>query len=210
MATPTLFDNAPDLWDAYETEGAPECAPSSGSTATTLRIVPKRSLRDHLEGVDLIIEAIEQLDAENITEERKLELSTDLISALAGTRQKVDNVNSVIGMYEGLEASAAAEIERLKKRTATFARQRTRLQDYVIATMEASKLPKLEGNTSTLALRKNPPSVRIEDETAVPRAYFRFPLPPPVVDKASIASDLKRGVEIAGVRLVQTQRLVRS
>jgi hypothetical protein len=210
VATPTLFDAAPDLWADYETEGAPECAPSNGSTATTLRIVPKRSLRDHLEGVDLILEAIEQLDVENITEERKLELSTDLISALAGTRSKVDNVSQVIGMFEGLEASAAAEIERLKKRAATFARQRQRLIDYVLATMEASKLPKLEGNTSTLALRKNPPAVRIEDETAIPRAYFRFPVPPPVVDKAAIARDLKALREVPGARLVTSNRLVRS
>jgi hypothetical protein len=205
MATPTLFDAGPDLWDDYETEAATPAA-----SVPTLTLVPKRSLRDHLEGVDLIIEAIEQLDAENLSEERKLELSTDLISALAGTRQKVDNVNSVLSMFEGLEASAAAEIERLKKRAATFARQRTRLTDYVLATMEASHLPKLEGNTSTLALRKNPPSVRVDDEAAIPRTYFKFPVPPPVVDKAAIARDLKALREVPGARLVTSNRLVRS
>jgi hypothetical protein len=205
MATPTLFDQAPDLWDDYEAEAAPPAAP-----APALTLVPKRSLRDHIEGVDLILEALDQLDGENLSEERTLELSTDLISALAGTREKVDNVSRCIAMFDGLEASAAAENERLKKRAATFARQRQRLIDYTLATMEASKLPKLEGNTSTLALRKNPPSVRIDDETAIPRTYFRFPVPPPVVDKAAIARDLKALREVPGARLVTSNRLVRS
>jgi hypothetical protein len=76
--------------------------------------------------------------------------------------------------------------------------------------MTASDIPRLEGNIATLTLRRNPPSVRVDDETAVPRTYFRFPVPPPVVDKTALARDLKRGVEIAGARLVQSNRLVRS
>jgi hypothetical protein len=76
--------------------------------------------------------------------------------------------------------------------------------------MEASKLPKLEGNTSTLALRKNPPSVRVEDEAAIPRNYFKFPVPPPVLDKTAVARDLKALREVPGCRLIQTTRLCRS
>jgi hypothetical protein len=163
-----------------------------------------------LEGVDLILEAIEQLDAENLTEERKLELSTDLISALAGTREKVDNVNTVISMWEGLEASAAVEIERLKKRAAGFARRRQRLTDYVLATMEASHLPKLDGETSTLALRRNPPSVCIDDMAQIPGEYLRYPVPALTVDKPAIARDLKAHHDVPGARLVQSVRLVRT
>jgi hypothetical protein len=196
----------PDLVDRYE---APEPAPPA------LAIVPKGSLRSRIEGVDLILEALDQLDGENLTDQRKLELSEDLISALAGTRQKVDNVNSVLSMFgggkkKGLEASAAKEIERLKARAARYANQRQRLTDYVLATMEASHLPKLDGETSTLALRRNPPSVCIDDMSQIPGEYLRYPVPALTVDKTAIARDLKAHHDVPGARLVQSVRLVRT
>jgi hypothetical protein len=191
----------PDRVHRYE---APEPAPSA------LAIVPKGSLRSHIEGVDLILEALEQLDGENLTDQRKLELSEDLISALAGTRQKVDNVNSVLSMFEGLEASASKEIERLKARAARYANQRQRLTDYVLATMEASHLLKLDGETSTLALRRNPPSVCIDDMSQIPGEYLRYPVPALTVDKTAIARDLKAQHDVPGARLVQSVRLVRT
>jgi hypothetical protein len=49
--------------------------------------------------------------------------------------------------------------------------------------MEASKLPKLDGETSTLALRWNPPSVYVEDENAISRTYFRYPVPAALLTK---------------------------
>jgi hypothetical protein len=196
-----LPGKGPDRFDRYE---APEPAPPA------LTIVPKGSLRSRIEGVDLILEALDQLDGENLTDQRKLELSEDLISALAGTKQKVDNVNSVLSMFEGLEASAAKEIERLKARAARYANQRQRLTDYVLATMEASHLPKLDGETSTLALRRNPPSVCIEDMSQIPGEYLRYPVPALTVDKTAIARDLKAHHDVPGARLVQTVRLVRT
>lgn len=182
------------------------------SVPAALTVVPRRSLRDYMQGVDLILEAIEQLDSETITEDRRSELSEDLISALAGTKQKVDDTNAVISMFEALEAAAAKEIERLQARTARFERQRTRLTDYVVATMTASKLKTLDGNTSGLSLRANPAKVEILDMAAIPKEYFRHkPPPPPEADKTSIARDLKKQREVPGARLSPTSfRLVRS
>jgi hypothetical protein len=205
-----LFDGAPDLYADYSPE-YDQRAPISAPVIEMPAPAPKQTLRDHLSGVELILAALDELDAaDQLTEEQKFALSEDLISALAGTRQKVDNVSRVLAMFEGLEASAAAEIERLKTRAARFARQRERLTDYVLATMQASNLRELAGDTVTLKLRQNPPRVAIDDEQAIPARLKRFkPAPPPEPNKTMIAAELKAGREVPGARLIESARLDR-
>lgn len=206
------FSDQPDPFSWSEAQIAEYDAAHAPPAALALALVPRRSLRDHMQGVDLILEAIEQLDAEGLTPERRDELSADLISALAGTKVKVDNVNAVISMFEALEDAAAKEIARLTARTARFVRQRERLVDYVTATMTASGLKALDGNTSGLQLRANPPKVEIVDTSAIPREYFRHkPAPPPEADRTALLRDLKKQRDVPGARIAATTfRLVRS
>ena len=171
----------------------------------------RKSLGDYISGVDAIIDTIESLDDETLDDAARLELSEMLIAELAGTRRKVDNVSAALATWESLEAAASREIERLEARRVRFARLRTRLEDYTLALMEASQLPKLEGDVATLTRRSNPPSVYIEDAAAVPAAYKRTPATPaPVADKTAIGRAIKAGAVVPGARLVQTSRLVRS
>jgi hypothetical protein len=72
--------------------------------APALSIVPKRSLRALVAGVDAIADAIEQLDDETLTPELKDALSEQLIGALAGTRAKVDSTCRALALFESLEA----------------------------------------------------------------------------------------------------------
>ena len=186
------------------------------AAAAVLALVPKRmSLWEHVADVDAIAETVFALDDENgLTPELQEQLQHALIAALAGTRQKVDRTASVLERFSTAEASAAAEAERLATRAKMFRRNRERLEAYVLATMDASKLEKLDGDTATLARRKNPGRVEILDESAVPTDYFRWPEepppPPPVIDKKAVAAAIKAGTEIPGARMVQTFRLVRS
>lgn len=226
-----LFDRAPNLfWDpaaeppephldySYDQRVVTTAAPAFTAPVIPQPVTPapviemplKKTLAEHLAGVDLIIEALEQLDDAELTEDRKLALSAELIDALAGTRDKVDNVHRAFSTFEGLIAAAETEVARLAKRIATYERQRERLTDYVLATMEASKLPKLEGNTVTLTARKNPVKVVIDDETLIPSNLKRFKAPPPPEpNKDLIKSELKAGREVPGARLAQTTRLER-
>jgi hypothetical protein len=210
-----LLDGAPDLFGP-EPQPDPSWDDEQGDvvvvTPARLSIVPKRSLRERVEGIDLIIETIEKLEDDGeLTDEARDELSKMLIEALAGTRAKVDNVSAALATWESLEAGAKREIERLDARRARFARMRENLELHVMAIMEASQLAKLEGNVATLARRKNPPSVAIADAAAVPAAYLRTPAPPkPAPDKTLIKSALQGGVEVPGCTLAQTWRLQRS
>jgi len=170
----------------------------------------RRSLGDYLSQVDFIIDTIESLDADDLTGDARNELSEMLIAELAGTRAKVDNVSAALATWESLEAGAAREIERLEARKTRFARLRTRLEDYTLAVLEASKLPKIEGNFSTLKIRRNPPSVVVDDASQVPQEFLRYPPPPPPApDKTAIGRALKGHQEVPGCRLIQINRLVR-
>jgi hypothetical protein len=172
------------------------------------------SLREHVEGVEAIAEAIEQLDDETLAPEARDELSAALIEALAGTRKKVDAVASTLALFESLRIAAATEHDRLARRADFYARQTERLETFVLAILSASKLTSLDGEKSTLARRLNPPSVVVDDESAIPTEFLRWPPvppePPPVPDKAAIKKAILGGNTVYGCRLERTVRLVRS
>lgn len=188
-------------------------------SAAALSLVPRRlslSLFELVADVDNITGLVFSLDdAGEMTPEIEEQLQHALIAAVSGTRAKVDRTAAVLERFESAQASALAESARLATRAASFARYRERLETYVLCTLEASKLDKLEGDTSTLARRKNPAKVQIDDENAVPADFWRYPepppAPPPVVDKKLVGAALKAKPDsVAGCRLVQGYRLVRS
>lgn len=186
-------------------------------SASALALVPKRiSLFELIADVDSITELVFALDdAGEMTPEIEEQLQTALVSAIAGTRAKVDRTASVIATFEAAEASASAEVARLSKRAAAFKRNRERLETFVLATLAASRLDKIDGETSTLSRRKNPAKVRIDCEQSIPFDFLRFPEQPPpppaVPDKKLIAAALKANPDaVPGAVLVQEYRLVRS
>jgi hypothetical protein len=199
------------------------------SSTRQLTIVPRRepmgaepdeiaarrlSLREHVEGVEAIADAIEQLDDETLTQDARDELSAALIEALAGTRKKVDTVASTLALFESLRTAAVTERDRLARRVEFYARQSERLETYVLAVLSASNLNRLDGETSTLMRRLNPPSVVVDDESAIPTEFLRWPPlppePPPVPDKAAIKKAILGGNTVYGCRLERSVRLVRS
>ena len=206
----TLMSPITNLLDAAQDLHGEEWGDAAASPR--LAVVPKRSLRDHVSGIDLIIETIQALeDDDALTDEAREDLSRMLVGELAGTRRKVDNVNGALATWESLDAAAAKEIERLQKRRERFSKLTDRLEMHVLAVLEASDLPKIEGEISTLARKKNPPSVAVLEPAAVPVEYMRQPAPPKAApDKALIKSALLAGAEVPGCGLVSSYRLVRS
>jgi Siphovirus Gp157 len=206
-----LLENAASIIDWSEFEAPPATFGLAIVPKPEAPQAPRVSLRRHIEGVEAIADTIEGLDDETLSAEERDELSAMLIGAIAGTKRKVDNTSNVLAMYEALEAGAKAEKERLAKRESFYARQIERLTDYVIATMTASDILKLEGETSTFALRKNPPSVVIEAGATFAYEFMVYPeAPAPRPDKDAIKRALKAKREIAGASLQSTMRLVRS
>ncbi len=179
----------------------------------SLAVVPsRRPLYEQIAETDEIAAIIEALDEANeLTAERFDELSRELIAKIAGTRAKIDQTCAVLAQFEQAAEAAAAEAERLNERRKYFDRQRERLEAYVIATLEASKLTRLDGDTSAVSLRLNPARVVIDEGTQLGGDYLRIPaIPGPEPDRSAIKAALSAGVEVPGCRLERAKRLVRS
>ena len=176
--------------------------------------VPKRgglTLVDRLDDISTILETLDSLADDEHSPQYREVLELQLTLAISGTREKVDRTSAVLGALQAASEGADCEIARLAQRKKRLEGAADRLTDYVLATLAASGMKKLDGHTSTLAARNNPPSVRIAEGATVPGEYLRQPPPPPPVpDKTALKLAIQAGAEIAGVFVVQTQRLVRS
>ena len=92
-----------------------------------------------------------------------------------------------------------AEIERLEKRAKVQDNLKKRLMDYMKFCLENAGLQKLDMGTMTLSINKNPPSVVVFDEPALPAKYVKV-VQTTSIDKKQLLSDLKQG-EVPGATL---------
>jgi hypothetical protein len=169
------------------------------------------SLYDCVTELELILETLDALDDTELSASVREQVEIDLIRSLSGTREKIDRTSAVFAAMEAASAAAAKEIERLQARKKRIDTQHARLTAYVIEVLECAGVSKFDGHTSTLAIRKNPAKVVIDPDAYLEIDMLRFPpTPEPEPDKAAIAAALRRGEDVAGCRLVQTTRLVRS
>lgn len=101
-----------------------------------------------------------------------------------------------------------AEIKRLTKLKKHYEQRADALEESTLALLQSADIHVVEGDLMMVKIRSNPPSVEVFDPAQVPTEYLRTPEPPPPApDKTAIKDALKRGIDIPGARLIQTQRL---
>src|SRR4051812_34550209 len=125
------------------------------SFTTTKAICRSHSLYDIEEALELLIEAAEQTPHEP-------SLPAAVAEYLQAAVAKRDDVARFLAHLEQQQDFARAEIRRLKDRESRLTALQERIEGYVIRFLEAKGLRKLEGNTSSLALRACPPSLPSE------------------------------------------------
>lgn len=118
------------------------------------------------------------LDSEAlVAEDAEAEFKAELTEALKVAVDKRDRVAQFLANCSASIALADIEMDRLRKRKATFEKAVERLEAYAVETILSlgtdakGKYRKLEGRTATLSVKRNPPSVDVQDEAAVPLAY---------------------------------------
>lgn len=117
--------------------------------------------------------------------------------------EKVENIAKSIKEIEGQADMVKAEKDRLTKREKTMRNNAKSMKIYIQEQMEAIGKRKVQGELLTVAIQKNAPSVRIESEQYIPEGFY---VPQPLkLDKTQLKDELKNGLEIAGVELVQTE-----
>jgi hypothetical protein len=175
--------------------------------------IAKPTLSQLLDEAERLHELLEASSAEAIQPEDRAAIEAQLIQQLTGGKDKIDRTNAVISNLEGQEMEISREIERLTSRKTRVASDRKRIEAYCISTIDGRGLKAIEGHTSTLKLRRNPPCVVIDNIDLLPAEFITEVTPPPRWEpaKAAIKAAITSGGEhsVPGCRLQQTLKLVR-
>ena len=118
---------------------------------------------------------------------------------------KAENIAKLIRNLESDVSAYKEEEDRLKtKRQATENKVKW-LKTYLEDNMKLTGKTKFKSGRINFSIQKNPVSVNITDEKIIPEEFL---IPqPPKVDKTSLKEILKRGIEVPGAELKQTEGL---
>lgn len=127
---------------------------------------------------------------------------------------KVSNITKLIRLIDDKRAQIFCEEARLKglyedakDRREAKQKRIDWLTNYVINSMSALDIKKLEYPEFDVSIRNNPASVVIDSEAEIP-SDFKKVVTKESPDKKAIKEALTSGEEVAGCKLVQTRRLV--
>lgn len=135
------------------------------------------------------------------------DLEVMLNDLLPQIQDKAGNIGKWIRNIEGSTLGIDAEIERLRKRKATIEHLEARLKEYLKDCMEKAGLTKLDTGIMVVSVQKNPPSVNIFCESAIPAEYKDIIPEQYVTSKKRILEALKAEITVAGAELKQGSHL---
>lgn len=137
----------------------------------------------------------------------------DTLESLTGDLDvKAHNVAMFMrGLESTIDGMKKAEAMMTARRKSAEKRAEA-IQTYLLNTMVACNIKKIEGPMLTLSLRDNPEAVTIFDEKQIPADYWRTPEPPPPPvaspDKMLLKKAMQDGFEIPGAKLTRGIKLV--
>jgi len=118
-----------------------------------------------------------------------------------------NKIESYIIVMDELKASSARiqdEIKRLRGRKTTQDKNLKRLKDTLLDQMKLLETPKVKTDKYTIWYQNNPESVRVSDETKIPKRFFKEQKPK--LDRRALLDELKATEEeIEGVEVTQTE-----
>jgi hypothetical protein len=127
-------------------------------------------LEDNLAALANTFELVEEAETKRL-------ILDEIGHALRQVKEKRDAVVGFLRHCEAQQRFADQEIERIKSRRDRIAEFQEELEQYVIRVIDQFVVPdrrgvkRMEGNFSSLRIQKNPDSVVITDEKALPVAW---------------------------------------
>lgn len=133
----------------------------------------------------------------------------DTLEGLQGDIQiKGANVAAVYLNMVAMHSAMIDAAKRITERAGVLDRKAEHLRQYLKTAMQATGVTKIETPELVAAIRKNPPSVAVTDEGAVPDRFKVTPEPPPPrVDKKAVLAALKAGEDVPGCSLNLSERV---
>lgn len=122
-----------------------------------------------------------------------------------------DKAASIIAVKDNMQANVTAidaELKRLQDRKKHIQNKQAALIDYLRFNMEATGIKKIECPLFTISCVAGRDMIDVIDAEVIPDSYqkVKTSIAP---DKAEILVDLKKGIEISGVRLGKTKSSIR-
>ena len=185
-------------------------------------------VEDNLAALANTFEVVEEAEAKRL-------ILDEIGQAIRRVKEKRDAVVGFLRHCEAQQTFADLEIERLKTRRERIARFQAEFEQYLVSLIDQFAIPdrrgvkRLEGNFSSMRIQKNPDSVVITDEKALPVAWKDVVLTMPAhvweallerldkderrifeekvkkcefkPDKRAVAGELKNGEQIPGADL---------
>ena len=138
----------------------------------------------------------EYAEASEVLEDLDLpeEAIRDTLETLkTGIAIKAQNIAAMIMNLEAEATKIEAAEERLDNRRQSLQNRATWLRNYLMVNMQAVNLNKLRSPNGlfTIAVRQNPPSVSIEDQSLIPERFMKT-VTTVSVDKAGLRNELKK------------------
>ena len=185
-------------------------------------------IEDNLAALANTFEVVEETEAKRL-------ILDEIGQAIRRVKEKRDAVVGFLRHCEAQQKFADLEMERLKTRRERIARFQAEFEQYLVSLIDQFAIPdrrgvkRLEGNFSSMRIQKNPDSVVITDEKALPVAWKDVVLTMPAhvweallerldkderrvfeekvkkcefkPDKRAVGSELKNGEQIPGADL---------
>jgi hypothetical protein len=135
------------------------------------------------------------IDQDGFDETQKAEL----VTYLEGAMEKRDRLGEFIARLTAEAEAIKNEESRLAARRKGFEKIAGNVRDSIHQQMLDWQVKKVAGKLFTFAIKSNPPSVEITDESQIPGDYLDYK---PQVDKTKVKEALKAGQSIPGARLI--------
>jgi hypothetical protein len=136
-------------------------------------------------------------------------LIADTLDSISGPLdERLENLAKMVRNVETAARGVEQTIAALEARHAGLLRAAERGRRLALDLMQTAGRDKVTTALFSLAVRKNPPLVVIDQEEALPPQFLvRHEPPPPTPDKKAIAASLKAGMAVPGAHAEQRVRL---
>lgn len=124
---------------------------------------------------------------------------------------KLDEEEKIVScarVYRQILSDARAcreEEKRLSERKKKLENSAEKLKTIMFDGMKMTDLKKIHRSDFDISIKKNPPSLQIEPDAQIPSEYYKEQ--EPILDKTLLKDDVKSGLFIEGVQLIQVERL---
>lgn len=148
---------------------------------------------------EIEMQILEQLESED-------GIDKEIYDTLKFTEEEI--LVSCARVYRQILSDAQAckdEEKRLSERKKRLENNAARLKELMFDGMKIADVKKIHRPEFDISIKKNPPSLQIDPNAQIPSEYYKKP--DPILDKVLLKEDVKSGLFIEGVQLVQVERL---